>query len=61
MRDALAAIESAEKSCLDEWWAWAETLPQKTNAVQRERTAYLRGRLAGLDQARRALGGTGSR
>lgn len=53
MREALDAIVAAEAACLDEWKSWTATLPKRLNAAQRERSAYLRGRLAGLHQAHR--------
>ena len=53
MREALDAVTKAEAACLDEWKSWSATLPRKLNAAQRERSAYLRGRLAGLHQAHR--------
>lgn len=53
MREALAAIVAAEDACREEWKTWTATLPRKLNAAQRERSAYLRGRLAGLHQAHR--------
>lgn len=55
MREALDAVIRAEGACLDEWKSWSATLPRKLNAAQRERSAYLRGRLAGLHQAHREL------
>jgi hypothetical protein len=51
MREALAAIAAAEDACRTEWETWTATLPRRLNAAQRERSAYLRGRLAGLHQA----------
>ena len=53
MREALAAVVDAEAACLAEWKSWTATLPKKLNQAQRERSAYLRGRLAGLHQAHR--------
>lgn len=53
MREALAAIIKAKNDCRDEWKSWTATLPRRLNAAQRERSAYLRGRLAGLHQAHR--------
>lgn len=53
MREALHAIADAKAACLNEWKSWSATLPRKLNAAQRERSAYLRGRLAGLHQAHR--------
>lgn len=53
MREAIDAIATAQAACLDEWKSWTATLPRKLNAAQRERAAYLRGRLAGLHQAHR--------
>jgi hypothetical protein len=53
LREALAAIVAAETACRDEWKSWTATLPKKLNGAQRERSAYLRGRLAGLHQAHR--------
>lgn len=50
-REAVAAIAAAKEACLDEWKSWSATLPKRLNAAQRERAAYLRGRLAGLHQA----------
>lgn len=53
MREALAAVVAAENVCLAEWKEFAATVPRRMNASQRERSAYLRGRLAGLHQAHR--------
>lgn len=53
MREALEAVAKAKDACLVEWKSWSGTLPRKLNAAQRERSAYLRGRLAGLHQAHR--------
>lgn len=53
MREAIAAIETAKAAALAEWKEFAATLPKRMTASQRERSAYLRGRLAGLHQARR--------
>ena len=53
MREALAAVVSAQEAALAEWKQFAATVPKRMNAAQRERSAYLRGRLAGLHQAHR--------
>lgn len=53
MREALAAIAAAKNACLAEWKEFSATVPRRMNAAQRERSAYLRGRLAGLHQAHR--------
>lgn len=53
MREALGAIVKAQDAALAEWKEFAATVPRRMNAKQRERSAYLRGRLAGLHQAHR--------
>ena len=53
MREALAAVVKAQDAALAEWKEFAATVPRRMNAHQRERSAYLRGRLAGLHQAHR--------
>ena len=53
MGEALAAIVALEDKVRAEWKAFAATAPRRMNADQRERSAYLRGRLAGLHQAHR--------
>lgn len=53
MQEALALVVKAMDECRDEWKSWTATLPRKLNAAQRERSAYLRGRLAGLHEAHR--------
>lgn len=53
MREALGAIVKAQDAALAEWKEFAATVPRRMNASQRERSAYLRGRLAGLHQAHR--------
>lgn len=50
MDEALEAIVAAEAACLEEF---AAAVPRRMNAAQKERSAYLRGRLAGLHQAHR--------
>lgn len=51
MREALEAIVKAQDAALAEWKEFAAKVPRRMNASQRERSAYLRGRLAGLHQA----------
>lgn len=53
MQEALALVVKAQDECRHEWRSWSATLPKRLNAAQRERSAYLRGRLAGLHQAHR--------
>lgn len=53
MREALAAIRLRQDECLAEWKEFAATVPRRMNDAQRERSAYLRGRLRGLHQAYR--------
>ena len=53
MQEALALVVEAEATCLAEWKEFAASLPRRLNAAQKERSAYLRGRLAGLHQAKR--------
>lgn len=53
MADALAAVVAHEAAVLAEWKEFAATVPRRMNATQRERSAYLRGRLTGLHQAHR--------
>lgn len=53
MADALAAVVALQSSVLAEWKEFAASVPRRMNADQRERSAYLRGRLAGLHQAHR--------
>lgn len=53
MREALSAVVRAQEAALAEWKEFAATVPKRLNASQRERSAYLRGRLAGLSQAHR--------
>lgn len=53
MREALAAVAKAQNAALAEWKEFAATVPRRMTASQRERSAYLRGRLAGLHQAYR--------
>lgn len=53
MREALAAVVAAQNDCLAEWKEFSATVPSRMNAAQRERSAYIRGRLAGLHQAHR--------
>lgn len=53
MHEAMALVAKARDDCLAEWKSWSATLPRRLNAAQRERSAYLRGRLAGLHQAYR--------
>jgi hypothetical protein len=52
-RAALAAIREQQDSALAEWKEFAATVPKRMSASQRERSAYLRGRLAGLHAAMR--------
>lgn len=51
MLRAALAIEAAQAACLAEWKEFSATVPRRMNAAQKERSAYLRGRLAGLHQA----------
>lgn len=51
MAEAIAALSAAEAACLAEWKEFAASVPRRMNVAQRERSAYLRGRLAGLHQA----------
>ncbi len=53
MREALAAVVAAQEACLAEWKEFSASVPRRMNVAQRERSAYLRGRLAGLHQAHR--------
>ena len=53
MGEALAAIVALEDKVRAEWKAFAATVPRRMNVEQRERAAYLRGRLAGLHQVHR--------
>lgn len=53
MREALAAIVSAQEAAFAEWKEFEEKVPKRMSPAQRERSAYLRGRLAGLHQAHR--------
>jgi hypothetical protein len=47
------AIVARQEEVLAEWKAFAATVPKGMNVAQRERSAYLRGRLAGLHEAMR--------
>lgn len=51
MQEAMALVAKARDDCRAEWKSWSAALPRRLNAAQRERSAYLRGRLAGLHQA----------
>ncbi len=51
MHVALKAVSVAQDEALAEWKAYAASVPRRMNVAQRERAAYLRGRLAGLHQA----------
>lgn len=53
MADALTALVADEAACLAEWKEFVASVPRRMNVAQRERSAYLRGRLAGLHQAHR--------
>lgn len=53
MRKALTAVRMRQDECRAEWKEFSASVPRRMNAAQRERSAYLRGRLAGLHQAYR--------
>lgn len=52
-REAAEAIIEAETKALADWHEFVDPLPRRMNVAQRERAAYLRGRLAGLHAAKR--------
>lgn len=53
MLEAISAVEGLQAATLAEWKAFAAAVPRRMNVSQRERSAYLRGRLAGLHHAYR--------
>lgn len=53
MLEAICAVEGLQAATLAEWKEFSAAVPRRMNASQRERSAYLRGRLAGLHQAYR--------
>jgi hypothetical protein len=53
MHEAIAEIASLTDAIANEWREFAASVPKRMTAAQRERSAYLRGRLAGLHQAHR--------
>lgn len=53
MQEALVALSAAQDAALAEWEEFAKSVPKRMTAAQRARSAYLRGRLAGLHQAHR--------
>lgn len=53
MQQAIAAITAAEDEAVRDWKDFTGSLPKRMNAAQRERAAYLHGRIAGLHSALR--------
>lgn len=53
MLEAIGAVARLRAATLAEWKDFTATVPRRMNTSQRERSAYLRGRLAGLHQAYR--------
>ncbi len=56
MREALAAVAAAQERCLAQLNDFEASVPRRMNVAQRERLAFIRGRLAGLHQASREFG-----